>query len=298
MVRQLGGQVTSPLISVVIPTHNRASMLKKAIDSVLQQTETDLELIIVDDASTDETSELLNEYVKTDARINVIKNKVALGGGGARNVGISASKGKWVAFLDDDDEWYKNKLSLQLEMIKLFPSAIACSCDYEHHYPFGLKKKFTLPKRVSLNDLYYGNSLGGASMCFCLRNILVSIGGFDTKLKSGQDWDLWVRLRTQGQVVVCSKPLVRYMDHFGFRISNNMRSQYLGSRYFYFKHRDNMDVDLRQFRICHLCFLKSRDTTKNLKNRLHYLFLAVYFSDVWTGLKYLKNSFLRILIHK
>ena len=69
---------------------------------------------------------------------------------------------------------------------------------------------------VSLNDLYYGYSLGGASMCLCLRNILVSIGGFDTKLKSGQDWDLWVRLRTQGQVVVCSKPLVRYMDHFGF----------------------------------------------------------------------------------
>ena len=85
MVRQLGGQVASTLISVVMPTHNRASMLKKAIDSVLQQTETDLELIIVDDASTDETSELLNEYVKTDARINVIKNKVALGGGGARS---------------------------------------------------------------------------------------------------------------------------------------------------------------------------------------------------------------------
>ena len=112
----------------------------------MHQTETDLELIIVDDASTDETSELLNEYVKTDARINVIKNKVALGGGGARNVGISASKGKWVAFLDDDDEWFKNKLSLQLEMIKLFPSAIACSCDYEHHYPFGLKKSLLYQK--------------------------------------------------------------------------------------------------------------------------------------------------------
>lgn len=298
MVRQLGGQVTSPLISVVMPTHNRASMLKKAIDSVLQQTETDLELIIVDDASTDETSELLNEYVKTDARINVIKNKVALGGGGARNVGISASKGKWVAFLDDDDEWFKNKLSLQLEKINLTPSAVACSCNYEHHYPFGFKRKFALPDKITLNELYYGNSLGGASMCLCSRNILLSIRGFDTKLKSGQDWDLWIRLRAQGQVVVCNKPLVRYMAHPGLRISNNMHSQYLGARYFYFKHRDSMDVALQKFRICHLCFLKSRDTTKTLKSRLHYLYLAVYFSDPSTGLKYLKNSLSRILINK
>ena len=281
--------MTSPLISVVLPTHNRASLLKKAIDSVLLQTERDLELIIVDDASTDQTSELLNEFVKIDARIKVIKNKVALGGGGARNAGIFASKGKWVAFLDDDDEWFKNKLSLQLEKINLSPSAVACSCDYEHHYPFGLIKKFVLPDRITLNELYYGNSLGGASMCLCSRNILLSIKGFDTKLKSGQDWDLWVRLRAQGQVVVCNEPLVRYMDHSGFRISNNMRSQYLGSRYFYFKHRDSMDVVLRKFRICHLCFLKSRDTSKNLKNRLHYLFLAVHFSDLSTGLKYLKK---------
>lgn len=290
--------MTSPLISVVIPTHNRAPILKKAIDSVLLQTERDLELIIVDDASTDETSELLNEFVKADARIKVIKNKVALGGGGARNAGIFASKGQWVAFLDDDDEWFKEKLSLQLEKINLSPSAVACSCDYEHHYLFGLKKNFVLPDKITLNELYYGNYLGGASMCFCSRNVLISIHGFDTKLKSGQDWDLWVRLRAQGQVVVCNKPLVRYMDHSGFRISNNMRSQYLGSRYFYFKHRDNMDVDLRKFRICHLCFLKSRDTTKNLKNRLHYLFLAVYFSDLSTGLKYLKNSLSRVLINR
>ena len=119
--------MTSPLISVVIPTHNRASLLKKAIDSVLLQTERDLEIIVVDDASTDETSELLNEFVKTDARIKVIKNKAALGGGGARTAGIFASKGKWVAFLDDDDEWFKNKLSLQLEKINLSPSAVACS---------------------------------------------------------------------------------------------------------------------------------------------------------------------------
>ena len=290
--------MTNPLISVVVPTHNRVWLLEKAINSVLMQTERNFELIIVDDASTDQTSELLNNFIEIDTRIRVIKNKVALGGGGARNVGIFASKGEWVAFLDDDDEWVENKLSLQLEKVNLSPSSVACSCDYEHHYPFGLVRKFVIPERIALNELYYGNVLGGASMCLCSRNVLLKIQGFDTKLKSGQDWDLWVRLRAEGEVVVCSKPLVRYVDHTGFRISNNMRSQYLGSRRFYFKHRDSMDVVLRKFRICHVCFLKSRDTTKSLKKRLHYLFLAVHFSKLSVGLTYLKSSLPRILINK
>jgi len=290
--------MTSPLISVVLPTHNRVSLLKKAINSVLLQTERDFELIIVDDASTDGTPEFLKQFVKTDARIKIIINTVALGGSGARNTGISASRGKWVAFLDDDDEWFKNKLSLQLETINLTPSAVACSCNYEHHYPFGFVKKYVLPHKITLNKLYYGNVLGGASMCLCLRNTLLAIGGFDTQLKSGQDWDLWVRLRAQGEVVICSKPLVRYVDHKGLRISNNMRSQYLGSRNFYFKYRDKMDVILRKFRICHLCFLKSQDTTKNLKNRIYYLFLAVYFSKPLIGLSYLKSSLFRILVKR
>jgi glycosyltransferase involved in cell wall biosynthesis len=288
----------APLISVIIPTHNRVLLLEKAINSVLMQSERDFELIIVDDASTDETFELLNHFVENDTRIKVIKNIVALGGGGARNVGIFASKGKWVAFLDDDDEWFENKLSVQLEKVNLASSAVACSCNYEHHYPFGVVRKFVIPENVSLNDLYYGNVLGGASMCLCSRNILLKMRGFDAKLKSGQDWDLWLRLRAEGEVVVCGKPLVRYLAHSGFRISNDMQSQYLGIRRFYFKHRDSMDVTLRRFRICHVCFVKSRDTKKSLKKRLHYLYLAVYFSDLSIGLSYVRSSLPRMLINK
>jgi|APSaa5957512535_1039671.scaffolds.fasta_scaffold10287_2 glycosyltransferase involved in cell wall biosynthesis len=290
--------MTIPLISVILPTHNRVSLLGKAINSVLLQTERDFELIIVDDASTDQTSELLKQFIENDTRIKVIKNIAALGGGGARNVGIFASKAKWVAFLDDDDEWLENKLSSQLEEVNLSPSAVACSCSYVYNYPFGLRRKFVIPKNVSLNELYYENVLGGASVCFCSRDVLQKIHGFDTKLKSGQDWDLWVRLRKEGEIVVCDKPLVRYFAHNGLRISNDMQSQYLGIRRFYFKYRDNMDVTLRRFRICQACFVKSRDKEKILAKRFHYLYLAVYYSDLLVGLSYLKSSFPRILIDR
>lgn len=288
--------MTIPLISVVLPTHNRVEFLEKAINSILMQTAKNFELIIVDDASTDQTAELLDKFIKIDARIRVIKNKVALGGGGARNVGIFASKGEWIAFLDDDDEWVESKLSLQLEKVNLSPSAVACSCHYEHHYPFGLVRKFAIPERVALNDLYYGNILGGASMCLCSRNTLLKINGFDAKLKSGQDWDLWIRLRAEGEVVACDTTLVRYLAHNGLRISNDIESQYLGIRRFYFKHRDKMNTTLRRFRICHACFVKSRDKKKSSTKRFYYLYLAVYFSELSIGLSYVKSSFPRILM--
>ena len=80
--------MNKPLVSIILPTHNRASFLRKSVESVLLQTETNFELIIVDDASTDSTFELSNQFAKLDRRVKVIRNEVSLGGGGARNAGI------------------------------------------------------------------------------------------------------------------------------------------------------------------------------------------------------------------
>ncbi|MEI7682145.1 MAG: glycosyltransferase family 2 protein, partial [Betaproteobacteria bacterium] len=91
------------LISVVIPTHNRSERLRQAIESVRTQGWKDLEIIVVDDASTDGTPALMEDLSKLEPRIRYIRNTVALGGGGARNAGIAAARGEYVAFLDDDD---------------------------------------------------------------------------------------------------------------------------------------------------------------------------------------------------
>lgn len=106
----------SPLVSVVIPTHNRARLARRAVDSALAQTVSDLEVLVVDDASTDDTAAVLAGY--DDPRLRVILRPVVGGGSAARNTGIDASKGRFVAFLDSDDEWLPHKLERQLEVLE------------------------------------------------------------------------------------------------------------------------------------------------------------------------------------
>jgi glycosyltransferase involved in cell wall biosynthesis len=288
--------VKNPLVSVVLPTHNRAAFLERAIRSVVAQTETNLEIIVVDDASSDGTPELLNRLLGNDPRVRILRNLKSLGGGGARNVGIAAATGEWVAFIDDDDEWAANKLECQLEMLREHASAVACSCDFEQQFSSGATKTIRLPKNVTLNQLLQGSVMGGASMCLCSREVLRQIGGFDTRFKSGQDWDLWTRLRQEGDIVACSEVLVRYQAHDGPRISNNMHSQYQGARHFYFKHRSKMDLMTRRLRIAYGCFIMSRQISRSLSARLKYLILSLRHSNFLTGVSYSASSAPRLMV--
>src|SRR5512138_1185650 len=95
----------TPLVSVVIPTYNRAPLLERAIHSVLSQTYTNLEVIVIDDASTDDTQDRIKNLQLADIRIQYIRHDRNRGSQAARNTGIHAAKGKYVAFLDSDDEW-------------------------------------------------------------------------------------------------------------------------------------------------------------------------------------------------
>lgn len=106
------------LISVVVPTYNRSELIKRTIDSVLAQTYTNFELIIVDDASTDNTEDIVNEY--HDDRIKFIKLNENSKGTKPRNMGIKESKGDYIALLDSDDEWLPNKLESQLNFLRAF----------------------------------------------------------------------------------------------------------------------------------------------------------------------------------
>ncbi|MFQ5769234.1 MAG: glycosyltransferase family 2 protein, partial [bacterium] len=106
----------SPFFTVVIPTHNRAELLKEAIQSVLAQTFSDFELIVVDDHSTDNTRDVIASF--RDSRIKYVLNDRTTGGAGTRNAGIFRAQGEWVAFLDDDDVWLPQKLALQYNKIQ------------------------------------------------------------------------------------------------------------------------------------------------------------------------------------
>lgn len=297
MVRaEVGESIMHPKVSVILPTHNRAEYLRKAIESVLNQTEADLELIIVNDASTDNTADILHRYMTLDKRVKVVENRESLGGGGSRNRGVALSRGKWVAFLDDDDEWHNDKLSTQLAMLAKDPAAVAGSCGYERRYLGGITRKVRVNAPVDINELYCSNVLGGASMCICSKETFLSVGGFDDKLKSGQDWDLWIRLHEQGRILVSNLPLVTYHVHMGDRISSNPIAQYRGLRRLYFKHKKSMDLSLRRNRISQVCFIKARNNNASIRVRLRFFFLSLRQTNWPTRLSYIKSWLPRFIL--
>lgn len=284
-----------PLVSVVIPTRDRLSLLQRAVDSVLKQSHRDLEIIIVDDASQDDTAAYLAELERLDARVRTVRNAIPHGGASARNQGISHSRGQWVAFLDDDDEWMPGKLRRQLQRLYSSGSAVACSCNFIMRFPSGRSKLVHVQPNPTLQQLLFKNELGSASLCICSSKVLNDIGGFDASLPSAQDQDLWARVRQQGDVVVCAEPLVLYRAHAGRRITNNMQSQFLGARRFYFKHRGLMDARRRRGRMAHNCFLMSRQSTREVRHRLRYLLLSMRNSSPLAALAYAVSSLPRLL---
>jgi glycosyltransferase involved in cell wall biosynthesis len=279
-----------PLVSVILPTRDRLELLRRAVSSVRAQSERHYELIVVDDASTDGTREYLQQLPAEDARTRVIRNATPIGGGGARNAGIAVSRGDWIAFIDDDDEWLPQKLERQLQTLAGNPGAVACSCGYLVRSDSGATRRIRVRENVSVQELLIANRLGGASMCLCSSATLRSIEGFDARLKAAQDLDLWVRLREQGEIAVCPEPLVVHSSHAGPRITTNTRSVYLGVRRFHFKHRALMSATTRRYRIAYSCFLMSAQRNRGVRRRLRYLALAMLNSSPRSVLAFAKRS--------
>jgi glycosyltransferase involved in cell wall biosynthesis len=284
------------LVSVIIPTHNRGTLLDRAVQSVLAQTFQDFEIIIVNDCSTDQTRDYLARLVLANSKVQAIHHDKALGGSRARNAGIALAKGKWIAFLDDDDTWLPEKLALQLQALNANPDAVACSASYRVNYPLNLKKIAHPPLEVSLSTLLRSNCLGGASVCICAAEVLKRVAGFDDKLRSAQDWDLWVKLREQGKIISVPEVLVQYYVHFSYRISNDMRAKYAGARRFYFKYRSKMNREARRVNVAFLAFIKSRQSSRKLGKRLAYLLIAIEYSHPSIGRRYFISSMPRILL--
>jgi glycosyltransferase involved in cell wall biosynthesis len=184
------------LISVILPTYNRDSLLKRAIKSVLRQTFGDFELIIVDDASNDNTPQVVQNL--EDPRIKYHRHEFNKGGSAARNTGIKLSKGEYIAFLDDDDEWYPNKLELQYKEMKMSPATVGLiysgaeivdSVSNKTTAKLYPRHKGDLSKRLLL-----GPTVCGSHTVFIKKECFERKGLFDEKLSSCQDWDMWKRI--------------------------------------------------------------------------------------------------------
>jgi glycosyltransferase involved in cell wall biosynthesis len=182
-------------ISVIIPTYNRAQFIRRAIKSVLLQSFGDYELIVIDDASSDQTQQILEHM--NDKRIKIIRHEKNKGAPAARNTGIMASKGEYIGFLDDDDEWLPDKLKEQLKLFET--SGNEAGLIYSGFYYVSgrnnrILSNITPIKKGNLYpDLLRRNILGSPTP-LVKRNCFDKAGLFDEKLPSCQDWDMWIRI--------------------------------------------------------------------------------------------------------
>ncbi len=254
---------TFELVSIVIPTHNREKLLEQALNSVRSQSWPNIEIIVVDDASNDGTALYLEREAAVDNRIKIVCNEAPQGGAVARNLGIKLASGVFVAFLDDDDLWEPDKLIKQIDMLRSNPSASAVSCS---HIVKTNNGKHSLQKLHAPNDLQQvlkANKFGGASMCVTTKKALNTIGGFDQSLRSGQDWDLWIRLCVEGPILMSPEPLVIYQLHEGIRITTNKKSAYWGRRRIYFKYKNILNCDNKRHHLRDLLYLRMISQTSS-----------------------------------
>ncbi len=198
--------INTPLVSVIIPTYNRAWTLNKAIDSVLEQDYKNFELIVIDDGSTDDTEALVKTY---DKPIKYIQQP-NLGVSAARNKGISASSGSLIAFLDSDDYWYPEKLSAQVEFFNANPDALICQT--EEIWIRNEKRVNPKQKHRKLSGMIFIPSLAlcliSPSAVMMRKNLFIKVDAFDESLPACEDYDLWLRVTCRYPVHLIDKPLI------------------------------------------------------------------------------------------
>ena len=194
-----------PSVSVVIPTYNRGQLLEQAIQSVLDQTYRDLELIVVDDGSTDDTRRRV--VAVADDRVRYIHQRNA-GLAGARNTGIREARGDYVAFLDDDDVWMAEKLERQMAIMQSRPNVAVVHCGFRfvdlEGNPVSMEYRRP-PSRGSLyEDLMYANVISGSGSAAVVRaRCFIDAGTFDPTLRAREDQDMWRRLALAGHEFAC-----------------------------------------------------------------------------------------------
>jgi glycosyltransferase involved in cell wall biosynthesis len=229
-----------PRVSVVIPTRNRVELLRTTLASVLSQTEPAVEVIVVDDESSDQTAPFLAAAAAADGRVRAVPGR-ARGAGGARGTGLELARAPWVAFIDDDDLWHPDALALLLAAARgdelavaghaarfssadpaVSWSAIAAEPD---RYDLCVWPPVTVPDRVTLGDLLLANRFPIHTV-LAAREAVLQAGGFDPRWHAAEDYDLWLRLARSGPISVIPQT-VAYIRQHGGQTSGN---QWLHSR--------------------------------------------------------------------
>ena len=225
------------LVSVIIPTHNRSKYIERAIASVLAQTYADLEAIVVDDGSEDDTVRVVEAYARKDSRIRLIEHDKRKGAQAARNTGIFAAAGKWIAFLDSDDEWLHDSLASRLRV------AENGNLQVVHSECYVIKEASTQLRRYGLPPLegfVYKSLLQKPGTFFpallVAKKCFERIGLLDENIVSYQEWDASIRLAKYYRFGFVPEPTFVYDCRQGDSISKDLLHDAKGYEQVFTKH--------------------------------------------------------------
>lgn len=231
------------LVSIIITTCNRCEILPRAIESVMNQTYSNIEIIIVDDASIDNTEYIVRNFMNIDSRIKYIKNTIQSGANVSRNKGIQYAKGRFIAGLDDDDEFLPQRIEL---LINNYDDSFAFITSHNLLIEDGVEQLVKIPNIVSIEDMLTNNTL--MNQALVEKSRFQEVGYYDIGFSACQDYDMWMRLMIRyGKVKVIDD--ITQIIHCASsinRISTNSKAKFKGYFKFYKRYKYLMNKFHRQ----------------------------------------------------
>lgn len=260
------------LVSIVIPTHNRADLLPRCLDSLIKQTYSNIEILVVDDFSTDNTNEVLEKYKKKDSRIISFKNE-SKGSNGARNTGVFAANGEYIALMDDDDTCFPDRIENQLNVI--------INSNFKYDFVISGYEKRNLNGKLikTVNEPKSTESVGVTIRWFVKTSLIREVKGFDIDQPSVQEVELFWRLKEKANLVF-DKSIVVTIIGAEKSITRNPERMLLGKKRLLDLHSHKMsNTEISQWRksIC----------ASAIKTENRELFFSEFKKIKWSDYKFI-----------
>ena len=222
-VREPPAPVPRPLVSVILPVHDRADVVHQAIASVLEQSVRDLELLVVDDGSCDDLDAALGRF--SDRRLRLLRQSTNRGAAAARNLGLRAAGGRYLAFIDSDDRWLPGSLAARLAALESAPEEVGLVFGRIEHITAGGRPSVegTPPPGDIGRAMLERNLIVGTPGVMLRRRVIETVGLFDEGMPACEDYDYWLRVSRRFGVVFVDRPLFRWYDETGDPSDRNRR---------------------------------------------------------------------------
>lgn len=275
-----------PLVTTIITTHKRQiSILLEAVNSVKAQTYKNIEIIIVDDNFEDSVfrKDNLNEFA-CDDKITLILNSTNIGAQASRNKGVIASKGAFVAFLDDDDIWMPTKIEKQMSILNSDQDIGMVYCDGFSFFDDDITKKGTFREAsvydcpITLSLELFNDFIGSTSQVIVKKECFDLVGMFDTEMPARQDYELWLRICKSFKVIGVPEKLLLYRVHTGERISTTKKKVLESYKLVLSKHRCDFNKQRYSKSKIVLRISQSAFACRRFISGLFYAFYAFFIS--------------------